>query len=80
MGKYICIVLQYNTFYVPFFCNTHTHTGVTLQFYDLYECTFTFSHMPPCQMEAVGVSSSPGPFFGDNDGHFFFSVTDDRQN
>lgn len=74
----MCIAVQYDTLYVQLFCNTHT--GVTSLFYDLYECTFTCSHMPPCQTEAVGVSSSPGPFFGDNDGHFFFSVTDDRQN
>lgn len=57
-----------------------THTVCVLPFYALYKCKFKCSHTPPCQREEVGVSISRGPFFGDNDGHFFFSVTDDRQN
>lgn len=42
-----------------------------------------YVHMPLCHRVKGGqggVSIFPGPFFGDNDGHFFFSVTDDRQN
>lgn len=64
--------------------HTHTHKQVRLCF-NMLKClfsarTFPDVHAPPCHEEKVGVSIFASPFFGDNDGHFFFSVTDDRQN
>lgn len=37
-------------------------------------------HMPRCHRQRGVVSIFLGPFLGDNDDHFFCSVTDDRQN
>lgn len=64
--------------------HTHTHAGVSLSLC-AYMCLsvpihILYEHMPLCHREKGGVSIFPSPFFGDNDGHFFFSVTDDRQN
>lgn len=64
--------------------HTHTYTPVRLWF-NMLKClfsarTFPDACVPCCHGEKVGVSIFASPFFGDNDGHFFFSVTDDRQN
>lgn len=46
---------------------------MSVYIYTYCMCTCHFS-------EKGGVSIFPSPFFGDNDDHFFFSVTDVRQN
>lgn len=85
-----CVALQYIVYTLFFICalcaqsynSTHACRCVSafICFNVSRVCAFTYLHMPLCQREKVGVSIFPSPFFGDNDGHFFFSVTDDRQN
>ena len=64
----------------------HTRAGVSSLPFCAHMCLqcvhihVLYVRMPLCHGETGGVSIFPSPFFGDNDGHFFFSVTDDRQN
>ncbi len=91
---YVCVALQY-TVYVLFFLSipdVHSHTVIPHNCMQVLLCLcmlihvfsvhvhILYVHMPLCHREKGGVSIFPSPFFGDNDGHFFFSVTDDRQN
>lgn len=60
----------------------HVHAGGPLSLC-AHVCTHSHTicaHGSLSQRKGGGVSIFPSPFFGDNDGHFFFSVTDDRQN
>lgn len=68
--------------------HTETHAGV-LGFSGLKCVLFAsaLSHiasahasLPQRERWGGGGSIFSSPFFGDNDDHFFFSVTDDRQN
>lgn len=67
----MCTAIQYHT------C---MQVGLCLCVLMCVHIHILYVHMPLCHREKGGVSIFPSPFFGDNDGHFFFSVTDDRQN
>lgn len=88
VSVYVCVALQYSVHSFLSVLDVHSHTvahtqaGVSLPLcaYVCVHIHILYVHMPLCHREKGGVSIFPSPFFGDNDGHFFFSVTDDRQN